>query len=226
MSANVLHHHEVRRDLLPDAIGSGLRGWLRRGNGLVLMALAGLGWLGLLSWEMPGPEQAASGGSALTHLLGKTPGLAADFLLQSFGIGAAILFAIPTFWAIDQLVRRPLHKPLRRLMLWPLAVLVAAGALSAAPAPASWPFARGLGGVVGDQIFGLVRTALAGLVSGYAALLAGSGLLVVAISRGKLLRLFQVPGLLIFPLTYVWLFRDQPGLFQFGICFTQSHHQT
>ena len=182
MSANVLHHDEVRRDLLPGAIGTGLKGWLRRGNGLVLMAVAGPGWLGLLSWEMPGPEQAASGGPALSHLVGKTPSLAADFLLQSFGIAAAILFAIPTFWAIDQLVRRPLHKPLRRLMLWPLAVLVAAGALSAAPAPASWPFARGLGGVVGDQIFGLVRAALAGLVPGYAALVAGSGLLVLAIS--------------------------------------------
>lgn len=165
---------------MPDAIGSGLRGWLRRGNGLVLMGIAGLGWLGLLSWEMPGPEQAASGGSALSHLVGKTPGLAADFLLQSFGIGAAILFAIPTFWAIDQLVRRPLHKPLRRVMLWPVAVLAAAGALSAAPAPASWPFARGLGGVVGDQIFGLVRTAMSSVVPGYAALFAGAGLLALA----------------------------------------------
>ena len=42
-------------------------------------------------------------------------------------------------------------------------------------------------------------------------------LLMVAISKGTLLRLFQVPGLLIFPLTYLYLFRDQPGLFQFGI---------
>ena len=44
-----------------------------------------------------------------------------------------------------------------------------------------------------------------------------AALLVVAISRGKLLRIFQVPGLLIFPLTYIWLFRDQPALFQFGM---------
>ncbi|NDA65784.1 MAG: hypothetical protein EBY09_03945 [Verrucomicrobia bacterium] len=39
----------------------------------------------------------------------------------------------------------------------------------------------------------------------------------VAISRGTLLRLFQVPGLLVIPVTYIWLFRDQPGLFQFGM---------
>jgi MFS family permease len=42
-------------------------------------------------------------------------------------------------------------------------------------------------------------------------------LLLAAISRGALLRLFLVPGLIIFPLTYLYLFRNQPGLFQFGI---------
>ena len=42
-------------------------------------------------------------------------------------------------------------------------------------------------------------------------------LLMVAISKGTLLRLFQVPGLLIFPLTYLYLFKDQPALFQFGM---------
>ena len=44
-----------------------------------------------------------------------------------------------------------------------------------------------------------------------------AALLVVAISRGTLLRLFQIPGLLVIPVTYIWLFRDQPGLFQFGM---------
>ncbi len=44
-----------------------------------------------------------------------------------------------------------------------------------------------------------------------------AALLVVAMSRGTLLRLFQVPGLLVIPVTYIWLFRDQPGLFQFGM---------
>jgi len=42
-------------------------------------------------------------------------------------------------------------------------------------------------------------------------------LLAVAISRGNLLRLFQVPGLVVLPLTYLWLFREQPDLFQWGI---------
>jgi hypothetical protein len=42
-------------------------------------------------------------------------------------------------------------------------------------------------------------------------------LLAVAIGRGTLLRLFQVPGLVVLPLTYLWLFDQKPELFQWGI---------
>ena len=42
-------------------------------------------------------------------------------------------------------------------------------------------------------------------------------LLAVAISKGALLRLFQAPGLLVLPLTYLWLFRDQPAWFHWGV---------
>ena len=42
-------------------------------------------------------------------------------------------------------------------------------------------------------------------------------MLAVAISRGALLRLFQMPGLIVLPLTYLWLFDQKPELFQWGI---------
>jgi MFS family permease len=42
-------------------------------------------------------------------------------------------------------------------------------------------------------------------------------LLAVAISRGALLRLFQIPGLVVLPLTYLWLFDQKPEVFQWGI---------
>ena len=44
-----------------------------------------------------------------------------------------------------------------------------------------------------------------------------AALLATALSKGALLRLFQVPGLLVIPATYVWLFRDHPGLFPWGM---------
>jgi hypothetical protein len=47
-----------------------------------------------------------------------------------------------------------------------------------------------------------------------------AALLMVAIRHGMLLRLFQVPGLLVVPLTYFWLFREHPALFQWGVLAT------
>ena len=44
-----------------------------------------------------------------------------------------------------------------------------------------------------------------------------AALLAVAISRGALLRLFLAPGLIILPATYLWLFSEQPALFQWGV---------
>lgn len=42
-------------------------------------------------------------------------------------------------------------------------------------------------------------------------------LLVQIASRRLLLRLFQVPGLVVFPLTYIWLYREAPDAFVYGI---------
>ena len=42
-------------------------------------------------------------------------------------------------------------------------------------------------------------------------------LLAVVVRKGMLLRIFQVPGLVVLPLTYYWLFREQPALFQWGV---------
>lgn len=42
-------------------------------------------------------------------------------------------------------------------------------------------------------------------------------LLTAAISKGMLLRIFQLPGLIVLPLTYAWLFQEQPAFFQWGV---------
>ncbi len=42
-------------------------------------------------------------------------------------------------------------------------------------------------------------------------------LIVVIVAKGFLLRLFQFPGLIAFPLTYYFLYKEQPDLFVFGV---------
>ncbi len=54
-------------------------------------------------------------------------------------------------------------------------------------------------------------------LGGLAGRIALALLLLVAIGRGTLLRLFQVPGLIVIPLTYLYLFRHQPELFAWGM---------
>jgi hypothetical protein len=44
-----------------------------------------------------------------------------------------------------------------------------------------------------------------------------AALLAVVLSKGKLLRIFQIPGLIAVPVTYLFLFQNQPDLFQWGI---------
>jgi DNA segregation ATPase FtsK/SpoIIIE, S-DNA-T family len=178
--ASVLHSDKSHREFLPEQLGSGLRGWLRRFAGATLLGLMGLGWLGLLSWELPGPGSAAANSGFLVQLIGSVPSQIADMLLQSFGFGATVLFSIPTYWAFEHLSRRALPRPFRRLTLWPAASLAAACALSALPAPSSWPFSRGLGGVVGDQGLGVARTLLSFAGSNVAGLVAGLGFAVLA----------------------------------------------
>jgi MFS family permease len=54
-------------------------------------------------------------------------------------------------------------------------------------------------------------------MGGLAGRIALAFLLVVAITRRTLLRLFLLPGLLVFPLTYLYLFKSEPDLFVWGI---------
>lgn len=42
-------------------------------------------------------------------------------------------------------------------------------------------------------------------------------LLALGLRKGTLLRLFQGPGVVVLPLTYLWLFRDQPAWFEWGV---------
>jgi MFS family permease len=54
-------------------------------------------------------------------------------------------------------------------------------------------------------------------LGGLAGRIALAVLIMFAASRRALLRIFQVPGLLVVPLTYFYLFRHEPGLFQWGM---------
>jgi S-DNA-T family DNA segregation ATPase FtsK/SpoIIIE len=87
--------------------------------------------------------------------LGAPGAIAADLLIQLFGIGA-IAFVLPVaVWGWRLVTHRPLDREWLRLTCWLLALVAASAFASALPRMASWPLPAGLGGVTGDAMLRL-----------------------------------------------------------------------
>ncbi|HBK93040.1 MAG TPA: cell division protein FtsK [Parvularcula sp.] len=127
--------------------------------GGIATALLGL-WLALAfaSFSISDPSFNNATARDAANWMGGLGAGASDLLLQLFG-GAALL-AIPPLmiWGAVAAIRgagavprdrTPLDVAVRFAM-GPIAFALVAGALALAPVPASWPFAAGLGGLVGD----------------------------------------------------------------------------
>jgi S-DNA-T family DNA segregation ATPase FtsK/SpoIIIE len=134
-------------------------------SGGIATALLGL-WLAVAfgTFSISDPSLNNATARAATNWTGAAGAGVSDLLLQLFG-GAALL-AIPPLliWGAVAAIRgadavpsekTPVDVALR-FALGPIAFAFVAGALALAPVPASWPFAAGLGGIVGDAAgFGL-----------------------------------------------------------------------
>ncbi|MFO1170574.1 MAG: DNA translocase FtsK 4TM domain-containing protein [Hyphomicrobiaceae bacterium] len=180
MSYEVEHVRES--DLLPPALSRALRASLYRVLGLGLIALSAVGWLSLLTWAGNDGSQALGPTFLPQNVLGAPGALLADFGLQAIGLSAALLLFPPTFWGLDLIAGRALPGLRGRLAVWPIATLLAAGALASLPRPAFWPLEHGFGGLVGDLVFEALRvpffslgSTLATLAS-FAVLAAGAAL--------------------------------------------------
>jgi len=152
-----------------------------RGLGGVLTALGAGALIAMLSHDPLDPSLNAATGRAAANLLGAPGASAADLLLQAFGwAGAAAALGLLA-WGLILMTRgargRLAMLGWLRLMAGLAGVAGFALAAAALPMPASWPFAVGLGGLLGDHAL----SALAGLIAltgapGAAFVAAGLGL--------------------------------------------------
>jgi len=171
----------ARKPLLPGGFGAGLQRLGYRAGGGLLIVLAAAGWASLVSWSIHDPSLNHATNVEPINWLGPAGAVTADLALQSFGLGAIVLFLPLAAWGWHLLGARIPDRPWRRLLFWPLSALAIAGGLAAIPAPESWPLPNGLGGIMGDLAMAVVR--LLGLVlpkvvtlfiGGFALLVAGS----------------------------------------------------
>ena len=163
-----------------------MRQILFRGYGLGIVAASCLAWASLATWSIYDPSFNNATQAAPRNVLGSWGAIVADLAMQSLGLAAIVLFLPLAAWGWHLALRTVPERRRARLLLWPLAVMLLAAALSALPQPKSWPLPNGLGGILGDLFMtgalfiGVLPAAAASFVAGLLFLIAGTSLLLFA----------------------------------------------
>ncbi|WP_421856692.1 DNA translocase FtsK 4TM domain-containing protein [Oceanicaulis sp.] len=129
--------------------------------GFVMTVLGAFVIVSMLSHNPLDPSLNAATGQAVTNWMGGPGAVTSDLVLQVSGwAGAAAALAVMG-WGAILLVRGPRGRTKTvsafRIISGLLGVGGFAMAVSALPMPANWPFATGLGGLVGDGLLGLIQ---------------------------------------------------------------------
>ncbi len=129
----------------------------RFAGGFLLAVIAAL-WLSVMTWSIADPSLTHATSGTPRNVMGALGAIASDLLLQTFGLATLIALIVPMFWGLAMLkASGPGAEPKKSQLLWyPVAVVAAAGLLSALPVMSSWPLHHDLGGIVGDTVFSMV----------------------------------------------------------------------
>ncbi|MBT6117762.1 MAG: cell division protein FtsK [Rhodospirillaceae bacterium] len=133
----------------------------------------------LVSFDSADPSFNRASDGAVANLLGVPGAFAADLLLQTLGLAAALICAALISWGWRLVSHRGIGPLWLRLAALPAGLILAAIALASLSTPASWPLASTLGGFAGSLVLSALASLLslfglptdAGLIGGAAALL-------------------------------------------------------
>ena len=129
---------------------------MMRAGGLAMVALGVIIAVALATYSISDPSFNNATAAPVTNMAGIAGAHIADFALQSIGAAAWLAIAPLIIWG-GLCVRNGAPDEVepdfwRRVGLTPIAFLSAAGLAALAPTPASWPYAVGIGGVLGAKI--------------------------------------------------------------------------
>src|SRR3954447_12924990 len=124
--------------------------------GVVLIVVSALVCLALLTYYPGDPSLDTAADLAPRNYLGRGGAVAADLLLQYFGLAAYLLPVVTLGWAFGLLLQHPVRRPMRRLMLLPLAFALGTTAFAVLRADGTLAEA---GGVIGSLLLGLAGRA-------------------------------------------------------------------
>ena len=189
MAMQGLHRGFDGDGFLPDGLGAMLRRRLREIAGVVLMGLCALAAAALATWSVKDPSFSHATGAPTHNLLGAPGAVAADLLMQLFGIACvAVIFPVGA-WGWRLLTGRRIDRARLRLIVWVVGALLAAAFVSCFTRTANWPLPTGLGGVIGDMLLRGPAALAGGTLSGLprlviAAVLGAFSLASVAVACG------------------------------------------
>jgi S-DNA-T family DNA segregation ATPase FtsK/SpoIIIE len=155
-----VYHPRAKGGAMSDALADAKRAMNRlmrilalRGAGLALLLAAAAALVALLTYSADDASLNNANLRDITNWLGPLGAVAADLLLQIFGL-AALAFLAPLFvWGARGLAGKTLKYAMWRLVAWPLGTVTMAAGLGLLPRPASLP--AGSGGMIGIAATGL-----------------------------------------------------------------------
>jgi S-DNA-T family DNA segregation ATPase FtsK/SpoIIIE len=185
------HLIETDDHAIPAAVRRFLRHRLMEAAGLALLAAIALVAASLASWSIADPSLNNAIDAVPHNWLGAAGAIVADELMQRLGLGALVVIVIPVVWAVTLIAHRPLDRPIRRLVAWLGATVLAAAFFAVMPVPPTWALGAGLGGSLGDVVAQFTTLALSFVFKGvFADIVAGvvffASALVLAVSGAGL----------------------------------------
>jgi DNA segregation ATPase FtsK/SpoIIIE, S-DNA-T family len=137
---------------LSDSLREALRRRMRELSGVALIVLAILFVAALASWSTLDPSLSHATKAPARNLLGLPGAVAADLMMQLFGIASVALVLPIAVWGWRLASHRALYRERLRLLAWIAAVVLTASFAACLPRTAAWPLPAGLGGVTGDAL--------------------------------------------------------------------------
>lgn len=167
--------------LLPRSLEKRLRGGMTRAYGLGFLVILAAIWASLISWSAADPSLTHITRLAPTNIMGYPGAILSDLLLESLGLVSVLALLAPMLWATELTISGRVRDLRAKLTFFPLSIFLLSSAFASLPPPETWPLSQGMGGILGDAIYGLCHLALGTLVSPALAPLSGAVLFAIGL---------------------------------------------
>ena len=114
-------------------LGAVLQRRLREVSGIALLSLAMVAALALATWSVQDPSLSHATEAPAHNLLGVPGAIAADLLMQLFGLGSLALLLPVAIWGYRLIGHRPLNHERVRVVLWLVGTVLSAAFASCLP---------------------------------------------------------------------------------------------